>query len=94
MDDKEKANTIAKLKESNPEETAKLCKHYESLIVQLTKEHAQRNEEYVQRQKRDADRIAGLLKANMKALGLDKHVTPAIPKRFKPGRTGGNPDTN
>jgi hypothetical protein len=83
MDDKEKANTIAKLKESNPEETTKLCKHYEDII-----------EKNAQRQKRDADRIAGLLKAKMKAMGLDKHATPAVPKRFKPGRTGGNPDTN
>ncbi|MGD0259943.1 MAG: hypothetical protein ABSD29_08960 [Verrucomicrobiota bacterium] len=83
MDDEEKANTIAKLKKSNPEETARLCKHYEDII-----------EKNAQRQKLDADRIAGLLKANMKAMGLDKRVTPAIPKRFKPGRTGGNPDTN
>ena len=90
MDDKEKANTIANLKRSNPEETMKLCKHYEDIIER----YAGLIEKNAQRQKRDADRIAGLLKANMKAMGVDKHVTPAIPKHFKPGRTGGNPDTN
>jgi hypothetical protein len=83
MNEQEKAKLIAELKKLDSDKTAQLCAHYENVI-----------NEYAKRQKLDSQRIKGLLEANAKAQGVTKQVAPKLPRSFKPGRAGGNPETN
>lgn len=90
MNEKKKTELIAKLKKTNPDETAELCAYYENTIEQQTTIIKRASEQ----KKRDDARIEGLMIANVKARRIDKQIFPKIPKNYKPHRAGGNPETN